>query len=65
MLAASAVVIAVRFLLPDFGDGSPASQRLGIVAVFLSLATVGGLSLWLAFFPPSWYLARLRSTARA
>lgn len=65
MLGTALVAIGVRFLVPDYGVDSPPALRLGISFGFMALATLGGLSLWLAFFPPRWYAARIRAAALA
>lgn len=61
MLGTILVAVAVRFLLPEFGPGLPATQRAPIVAVFLLLLSTAGIALTLSFFPPRWYADRLRA----
>jgi hypothetical protein len=62
LLSATAIVVGVRFLFPEFETGSPAARGL-IIGSVIGCALTSSVSLALSFFPPDWYLDRIRVTA--
>ena len=65
LLTAMLVTVSVRFLVPGYGPDSPTALRLGVAVAIMLLATQSAVSLWLAFFPPRWYVTRVEAGAKA
>lgn len=62
LLGASVVILLFRFMVGDLDRASPALHTAVVVGV-TGPALGGGISLWLAFFPPPSYILRLRAGA--
>jgi hypothetical protein len=62
LLGANAVVVLFRFLVGDLEHAGPALHTATVICVS-GLGLAGGISLWLAFFPPPTYILRLRAGA--
>ena len=60
LLGANAVIVIFRFTVGDLEQAS-AALHTAIVLCVTGLALGGGLSLWLAFFPPPAYILRVRA----
>jgi len=63
MLGTSAIAVVVRFAFPGYGPDTSAATRVMVVVPFLALCLVAAASLWLAFFPPTWFARRFADDA--
>lgn len=62
MLAAIAFVIFVR-LVGAYGPETDPAQKALVIGTLAFFGASSGGALWLAFFPPDWYAARLRGAS--